>query len=754
MKFLIVDDLEENLIALEALIRNDEVEIYKARSGEQALELLLQHDFGLALIDVQMPVMDGFELAELMRGPERTRAVPIIFVTAGSRDQERLFRGYESGAVDFMYKPLEPIIVRNKIRVFFELDLQKKLLKNQLAELQQSEEFKNKIIESSKDCIKILDLDGKLISISIFGQKLLEINDLCEVLNSPWVEFWKGEEFKLATEALEAAKKGGNGHFVGFCPTRSGKPKWWDVIISPILNNEKQPEFILIVSRDVTQKKIDEEKLRQSEEHFRVLVEAIPQMVFTANDKGEINYWNHQWEEYIGIKPALNSTVFIEEVIHPDHRAQYNQLWFESLKTGAVFSVEHLLRNKEGEYRWHLSRAVPLRGRDGTLLKWFGTCTDIHEQKRWAEDLRASKERLQLALEAGQMATWEWDLINKSVKRSEFYDQLHGYLEAVPEWTFDLFLNSIHPDDRDQVKNEIEKTVHGETREYSTEYRTVWPDSSVHWLASRGRLIRNDENNSVLIRGAVLDITQLKQAQEQLQKALQVREEFLCIASHELNTPLTPLRLQIELMARAIKREGVEKIPKEKVQRMLDASNRQISRLCGLVDDLLDVSRVVNGKLSLDRTETDLTEVVNETIEQFQEQLITAKCPIEVKKTGNIVGIWDRQRVQQITVNLISNALKYGPGKPISISLSCEDNQAHLAVQDNGMGIAIEDQSRIFERFERAVVSKSGINGLGLGLYIVKEIVQAHGGQIKVQSQVGKGSTFIVDLPLALPRTV
>src|ERR1700685_2857478 len=132
VKCLLVDDLEENLLALAALLRRDDVEVLTARSGPQALELLLVHDVALALLDVQMPKMDGFELAELMRGSERTREIPIIFVTAAARDQHRLFKGYESGAVDFLYKPIEPHIIENKAAVFFRLARQKQQLAPEL----------------------------------------------------------------------------------------------------------------------------------------------------------------------------------------------------------------------------------------------------------------------------------------------------------------------------------------------------------------------------------------------------------------------------------------------------------------------------------------------------------------------------------------------------------------------------------------------------------------------------------------------
>src|SRR5262245_40579817 len=132
VKFLLVDDLDENLLVLEALLRREGLELLTARSGREALELMLEHEFSLALLDVQMPEMDGFELAELMRGSERTRHVPIIFVTAAADDQHRVFKGYESGAVDFLYKPIDPYILKNKADVFFQLYRQKQQLVQEL----------------------------------------------------------------------------------------------------------------------------------------------------------------------------------------------------------------------------------------------------------------------------------------------------------------------------------------------------------------------------------------------------------------------------------------------------------------------------------------------------------------------------------------------------------------------------------------------------------------------------------------------
>lgn len=176
VKFLLVDDLEENLLALEALLRRDDLEILTARSGTEALELLLVHDFALAFIDVQMPNMNGFELAELMRGSEKTRHVPIIFVTAGSREPHRVFKGYESGAVDFLFKPIDPYILRHKADIFFQLYRQRQLLAQQFQRIQESEALLRGVMDATAALIYVKDTQGKYITVNrrfsdLFGRE-------------------------------------------------------------------------------------------------------------------------------------------------------------------------------------------------------------------------------------------------------------------------------------------------------------------------------------------------------------------------------------------------------------------------------------------------------------------------------------------------------------------------------------------------------------------------------------------------------
>ncbi|HEX8435706.1 GAF domain-containing sensor histidine kinase, partial [Archangium sp.] len=234
------------------------------------------------------------------------------------------------------------------------------------------------------------------------------------------------------------------------------------------------------------------------------------------------------------------------------------------------------------------------------------------------------------------------------------------------------------------------------------------------------------------------------------QEAICMRDEFLTVASHELNTPLTSLRLQAQRLERLSRKPCDEADFREAVRKTVGGVDQQIDRLRRLVDSLLDVSELETGRFSLEREEVDLTELVGEVLERLSEPLLRARCPVELRTAGRVVGRWDRLRLEQVIISLLGNAMKFGAGKPIEVQVLAPQGQAQLVVKDQGMGIPVEEQSRIFERLARAV-SERHFGGLGLGLFIARQIVEAHGGTIRVESEPGAGATFIVELPLHLP---
>jgi signal transduction histidine kinase len=230
------------------------------------------------------------------------------------------------------------------------------------------------------------------------------------------------------------------------------------------------------------------------------------------------------------------------------------------------------------------------------------------------------------------------------------------------------------------------------------------------------------------------------------QAAVVARDEFLSIASHELRTPLTALRLALENMRRVTTREAIERLPPQHVERVLATAERQGQRLEKLVAALLDVSRIHMGRLELDVEELELGDAVSEALSHIEDEAAQAGTTVEVRGAP-VRGYWDRLRISQVVTNLLSNAIKYGGGKPVQVEFGPRGDRAWLEVRDRGIGIEAGDLAQIFERFERAVSSRN-YGGLGLGLYIVKRIVESHGGSVRVESTPGEGSAFVVELPL------
>ncbi|HYX89976.1 MAG TPA: MHYT domain-containing protein [Myxococcaceae bacterium] len=230
------------------------------------------------------------------------------------------------------------------------------------------------------------------------------------------------------------------------------------------------------------------------------------------------------------------------------------------------------------------------------------------------------------------------------------------------------------------------------------------------------------------------------------QEAIRVRDEFLTIASHELNTPLTPLLLHLQTLksTAAASPEGL--VPAELVVPKVELAERQQKRLARLVSELLDISRIRVGRLQLHREEFDLAASAREVLARHHPEIERTGSQVSLSAPRPVIGSWDRFRIEQVIGNLLTNAARYGEGEPIDVEVYRDDRTARIAVRDRGIGISPDQQARIFERFERAASLNFG--GLGLGLYIVRQIVEAHGGNIRVKSSLGRGSTFIVELPL------
>jgi signal transduction histidine kinase len=232
-------------------------------------------------------------------------------------------------------------------------------------------------------------------------------------------------------------------------------------------------------------------------------------------------------------------------------------------------------------------------------------------------------------------------------------------------------------------------------------------------------------------------------------KDIKARDEFLSVVSHELRTPLTTMLVTLHNMLNTIKNVSLANFSVSELIKVLKNSEIQIKRLKIIINDLLDVSLITTGRMQISPKKTDLVKTTRKVLESFSDVVKNKKNQITIEAPAPVFGNFDKTRIEQAIANLISNAVKYGDEKPIKIKIFSNKNTAHFIITDQGVGIPPKEQQLIFELFKRANWSKENSNGLGVGLYIVYQIVKAHGGEIKVSSKPGKGSTFSMELPLS-----
>ncbi|MEA5501075.1 PAS domain S-box protein [Limnoraphis robusta] len=278
------------------------------------------------------------------------------------------------------------------ISVYFRDISKRKQIESQL---RSSEEFNRRIIESSMDCIKVLDLEGRLLLINSGGQYLLEINNIQPYLHQPWVEFWQDGDREKAEIALTQARIGKTSRFQGYCPSQTGKPKWWDVLLTPIFGSQGKVEQILALSREITNLKQAEDLLRTSESLYRTLSDAVPDFIWSCDSKGQTDFVNSRWIEYTGLTLEELNKKGLQQINHPDDYPYLQEAWDQAKQQGTAFEAEFRYRRHDGVYRWFMGRAVPLKDESGNIIKWIGITTDIHERKQ----AEAEREQLLQQLE-------------------------------------------------------------------------------------------------------------------------------------------------------------------------------------------------------------------------------------------------------------------------------------------------------------------------------------------------------------------
>ena len=607
-------------------------------------------------------------------------------------------------------------------------------------------------------------------------------------------------------------------------------------------------------SKDPPIFQVDEEIFKKSEEHFRLFVEALPQIIWTARADGEVDYCNQIWYDFTGdTRPGMFQNEGWIKHIHPDDQSKILRLRQCAIQTGEPYEVELRLWSKwEKQYNWFLLHVLPAYNQQGNIIKWLGTCTNINTKKQaeekllfhaslahsildavvvtnleghilswnkaaealygWKEEevkekvlgallrahypegdrdawmqkiiahnywqgetrqqrkdgtwldiqtgisvLRDSKgnvtglveimrdittskqiarelqereQQLQAAIELTKFGVWKLYLKSSRIECSARSKAHFGY-PADADLNLEMIIERILPADRDlNLKEALDYK-----EEYHGEYRVAWPDGSLHWIALSGQGQYSKSGKPFAVVGVTLDITERKLEEQR-------KDSFIGMASHELKTPLTALKGFTQLLARQLKRLELE----DQIA-ILARMDGQIDTMTALVNELMDVSKIQAEKLEYTWKMVDIDRLVKKVITAVQQT--NGQHTIVVHGTIGAKIRADQTRLEQVLANLLTNALKYSPqATQVEVSLATENDHVLIKVRDYGLGIPAEERESIFGRFYRADTAWSrAISGMGMGLYIAREIVEKHGGRIYVESTIGEGSTFYVELP-------
>jgi PAS domain S-box-containing protein len=505
------------------------------------------------------------------------------------------------------------------------------------------------------------------------------------------------------------------------------------------------------------------EALRESEERLALALEA-----------GNLGFWDWdvpsgrvsfggRWAAMLGydladIEPHVRSW---ERLIHPDDAAGVQQLVAEHLQGRTpLYECEHRLLHKDGSWRWILDRGrVVSRDEQGRPLRALGTHADITARRRAEEALRDSEQRLRLAGEAAGVGFFAWDVERDAAVLDGTCAALFGLEPNVPIPSATL-VALIHPADRAAVQASSQRAAESEDR-YEVEFRVVRSDGTTIWLGGLGNAVR-DRAQGLRLAGVNWDITERKLAEAEraellrseraarmeAERASRLKDEFLSTLSHELRTPLNAIVGWSQLLRRRMVSDN------EDLRQGLTAIDRNARAQVQLVEDLLDMSRVISGKLRLDVQPVDLVEVLNAAVASVapsaEAREIRLECDLS-PSAGIVRG--DPARLQQVMWNLLSNAIKFTPvGGTVRVTTTRTSEHIEIAVSDTGEGVPREFLPYVFDRFRQAdgtTTRKHG--GLGIGLAIVKNLVELHGGQVRAASAgAGQGSTFTVALPISL----
>ncbi|KAM0712220.1 hypothetical protein Q7P37_011314 [Cladosporium fusiforme] len=578
---------------------------------------------------------------------------------------------------------------------------------------------------------------------------------------------------------LMREQKGFDCYRVGMYSAKDGSRMLFDVTGKPML--DEKGEFIggLVVFNNVTalQNTINEQKER-NERQFEDITNMIPQMIWRTTPQGDHDYYSQRWYDYTGLSVAQSEGEGWMNGFHPDDLAVAGPKWAHCLATGDEYLTEYRARSATGEWRWMLGRAVPMRDEHGTILKWFGTCTDIHELVLAREEAKQTRAQLQRVIEHARITLWAIDM-DRGLSLFEgqpMYEpgaqQFHrSKKDHLGMNLWDLMREQGRQDEMATYRQPLEAILSGKTKDETLE---VQISSSGRWFRTRlFPMLRQQRAGGIegdeFIDGVVgvsMDITDIKQAESDLHKrnqenarlmaqsvaakeASKMKSQFLANMSHEIRTPIAGVIGMSELLLdddigelTADQRECAENI------------QRSANGLLTVINDILDFSKVESGRLDIEEVQFDLSVVIKDVNKMlsFAAERKNLKYIDDIPEIKNWKVMGDPGRLRQVITNLLTNSIKFTSEGSVTMRVRVQKETADLlevmfTIQDTGIGIEEEVRRRLFKPFSQADSSTARrFGGTGLGLTISKNLVELMHGRISLESVLGAGTkaSFVI----------
>ncbi|MBC7516010.1 MAG: PAS domain-containing protein [Alkalinema sp. FL-bin-369] len=610
--------------------------------------------------------------------------------------------------------------------------------------LRQSEEFNRRILESNRDCIKVMDLDGRLTYMNDYGQSLLEVDDFSTVAESQWLELWKGSDRELAQTAFSTALAGGVSQFDGSCVTNKGTPKWWEVIVTPILDADGQVSQILSVSRDITDRKQSAAFLQAQQETIQQQlgeIESIYQMApiglcYVDRDMKFVRV-NEQLARMNGLPIAEHIGQTICNVLS-EMAGGIERLYQQVIESGEPIldlEISGSTNAQPGVERHWLASYYPQTDVSGQVVGVNAMVQEITDRKIAAQRLQESEQQLRTGVEVAGIGLLKFDFAADQFELSPEAAALYGFARDTAVITREQLHATFHPDERAEIEAFIVKEIDQGTGSFARDHRIVWPNGQVCHLSVRTQLYFDRSGavaRPIYAIIAAIDITDRKQTQADLEKRNQELDSFVYVVSHDLKAPLRAVANLSQWIE-----DDLEGQLSNDNQSQMNLLRSRVQRMSSTIDGLLDYARCGHSD-----EEIRLVEVAKLLVDVIDSvdppPTFTINLPTEMP-----TFFAKRLPLFQVLVNLIGNGIKHHHSEAGAIQISIEDHGDfyEFAIADNGLGIAPEHQEQMFKIFQ-AVNPQNRSDSTGIGLAIVKKTIEAEGGAIWLKSELGKGTTF------------